>query len=32
MVGVGSPSSREFLGEGGDDFVIAQRGRCADLP
>jgi hypothetical protein len=31
-LGVGTPRSREEMGEGGDDSYIAQRGRCADLP
>jgi hypothetical protein len=31
MVGVGSSSSRESLGEGSDDFDIPQKGRCASL-
>jgi hypothetical protein len=30
-VGVGTPKSRDEMGEGGDDFYSAQRGRCADL-
>jgi hypothetical protein len=30
-VGVGTPKSRDEMGEGGDDFYGAQRGRCADL-
>ena len=28
-VGVGTPSSRDEMGEGGDDFYTAQRGRYA---
>ena len=31
LVGVGSSSSRDLLSEGGDDFDIAQRERCAGL-
>ena len=27
----GLPSSRDEMGEGGDDFDSAERGRCADL-
>ena len=28
-VGIGTPNSRDDRGEGGDDFYIAQRGKCA---
>lgn len=31
-LGVGTPKSRDDMGEGGKEFYIAQRGRCADLP
>lgn len=31
-MGVGSPSSRDLVGEGVDDFYISRSGRCADLP
>jgi hypothetical protein len=30
-VGERSPGSREAEGEGGEDFYIAQSGRCTDL-
>lgn len=30
-VGVGLPSSRDWVDEGGDDFYVAQRGGCASL-
>jgi len=30
-VGVGTPKSRDEMGEGGDDFYIARSGRCVDL-
>ena len=30
-MGVGTPRSGEEMGEGGDDFYVAQTGKCADL-
>jgi hypothetical protein len=31
-LGVGTPKSRDEIGEGGEEFYTAQSGRCADLP
>lgn len=31
-LGVGTPKSRDEIGEGGEDFHTAQSGRCAVLP